>query len=135
MIWEKGGKNMKKQRLLLNKGEIAVCALKALAKTDEQVAEETGYTKKYCTQLQREERIQKKIKQLQTQKQMPQEDEILEFLMSVMKGKAYEEKNDSIMKDRMKAAELLVKRKQMMEQTEKENDVVIIVDDILAKQG
>ena len=42
MIWEKGGKNMKKQRLLLNKGEIAVCALKALAKTDEQVAEETG---------------------------------------------------------------------------------------------
>ena len=59
MIWEKGGKNMKKQRLLLNKGEIAVCALKALAKTDEQVAEETGYTKKYCTQLQREERIQK----------------------------------------------------------------------------
>ncbi len=134
MIWEKGGKNMKKQRLLLNKGEIAVCALKALAKTDEQVAEETGYTKKYCTQLQREERIQKKIKQLQTQKQMPQEDEILEFLMSVMKGKAYEEKNDSIMKDRMKAAELLVKRKQMMEQTEKENDVVIIVDDILGKQ-
>ncbi|HIT87950.1 MAG TPA: hypothetical protein IAB62_09625 [Candidatus Coprocola pullicola] len=126
---------MKKQRLLLNKGEIAVCALKALAKTDEQVAEETGYTKKYCTQLQREERIQKKIKQLQTQKQMPQEDEILEFLMSVMKGKAYEEKNDSIMKDRMKAAELLVKRKQMMEQTEKENDVVIIVDDILGKQG
>mgnify|MGYP001623178302 FL=1 len=135
MIWEKGGKNMKKQRLLLNKGEIAVCALKALAKTDEQVAEETGYTKKYCTQLQREERIQKKIKQLQTQKQMPQEDEILEFLMSVMKGKAYEEKNDSIMKDRMKAAELLVKRKQMIEQTEKENDVVIIVDDILGKQG
>lgn len=66
---------------------------------------------------------------------MPQEDEILEFLMSVMKGKAYEEKNDSIMKDRMKAAELLVKRKQMMEQTEKENDVVIIVDDILGKQG
>ena len=135
MIWEKGGKNMKKQRLLLNKGEIAVCALKALAKTDEQVAEETGYTKKYCTQLQREERIQKKIKQQQTQKQMPQEDEILEFLMSVMKGKAYEEKNDSIMKDRMKAAELLVKRKQMIEQTEKENDVVIIVDDILGKQG
>ena len=135
MIWEKGGKNMKKQRLLLNKGEIAVCALKALAKTDEQVAEETGYTKKYCTQLQREERKQKKIKQLQTQKQMPQEDEILEFLMSVMKGKAYEEKYDSIMKDRMKAAELLVKRKQMMEQTEKENDVVIIVDDILGKQG
>ena len=126
---------MKKQRLLLNKGEIAVCALKALAKTDEQVAEETGYTKKYCTQLQKEERIQKKIKQLQTQKQMPQEDEILEFLMGVMKGKAYEEKNDSIMKDRMKAAELLVKRKQMMEQTEKENDVVIIVDDILGKQG
>ena len=125
---------MKKQRLLLNKGEIAVCALKALAKTDEQVAEETGYTKKYCTQLQREERIQKKIKQLQTQKQMPQEDEILEFLMSVMTGKAYEEKNDSIMKDRIKAAELLVKRKQMMEQTEKENDVVIIVDDILGKQ-
>lgn len=135
MIWEKGGKNMKKQRLLLNKGEIAVCALKALAKTDEQVAEETGYTKKYCTQLQREERIQKKIKQLQKQKQIPQEDEILDFLMDVMKGKAYEEKNDSIMKDRMKAAELLVKRKQIMEQTEKENDVVIIVDDILGKQG
>ena len=135
MIHKKGGKHMKRQTIQLNRGEIALCALKALGCTDEEAAKETKYTKKYCTQLQREERIQKKIKQLQKQKQIPQEDEILDFLMDVMKGKAYEEKNDSIMKDRMKAAELLVKRKQIMEQTEKENDVVIIVDDILGKQG
>lgn len=56
--------------------------------------------------------------------------DILQFLTSVMKGDAYIEKNDSIMKDRMKAAELLGKRQNAFEQTETKNDVVVIVDDI-----
>ena len=48
-----------------------------------------------------------------------------------MKGDAYIEKSDSIMKDRMKAAELLGKRQNTFEQPELKNDAVIIVDDIV----
>ena len=84
----------------------------------------------------KKEYIQNEIKRLQEEKkkeEIANDTDILQFLTSVMKGDAYKEKNDGVMKDRMRAAELLGKRQNVFEQTDSKNDVVIIVDDIVNK--
>lgn len=121
----------------LSKKEIVFCRLKSEGKTDSQAAEEAGYTLEYAQKLMKKQLIQKEILRLldeERKKEIADDTEILRFLTSVMKGDAYIEKNDSIMKDRMKAAELLGKRKNTFEQPELKNDVVIIVDDISEKK-
>ena len=95
---------------------------------------QAGFLKQTGEKLSKQERIQKEImRQLKEKKKqnIADDEEILQFLTSVMKGDAYIEKSDSIMKDRMKAAELLGKRQNTFEQSELKNDAVIIVDDIV----
>ena len=118
----------------LSKKEIVLCRLKAEGKSDIEAAEQAGFLKQTGEKLSKQERIQKEImRQLKEKKKqnIADDEEILQFLTSVMKGDAYIEKSDSIMKDRMKAAELLGKRQNTFEQPELKNDAVIIVDDIV----
>lgn len=118
----------------LSKKEIVFCRLKAEGKSDFEAAEQAGFLKQTGEKLSKQERIQKEImRQLKEKKKqdIADDEEILQFLTSVMKGDAYIEKSDSIMKDRMKAAELLGKRQNTFEQSELKNDAVIIVDDIV----
>ncbi len=113
--------------------EIVFCRLRAQGKTVSQAAEQAGYSDKYGETLSKRKEIQHEILRLleeQRKDGIADDTDILQFLTSVMKGDAYIEKNDSIMKDRMKAAELLGKRQNAFEQTETKNDVVVIVDDI-----
>ncbi len=130
---EERGKEMKKG---LNKNEIEFCRLKVEGKTDLQAAKGAGYSEQYGKNLLKKEYIQKEIKKLLEEKrkeEIADDTDILQFLTSVMKGDAYKEKNDAVMKDRMRAAELLGKRQNVFEQTDSKNDVVIIVDDIVNK--
>ena len=118
----------------LSKKEIVFCRLKVEGKSDIEAAEQAGFLKQTGEKLSKQERIQKEImRQLKEKKKqnIADDEEILQFLTSVMKGDAYIEKSDSIMKDRMKAAELLGKRQNTFEQSELKNDAVIIVDDIV----
>ena len=120
----------------LSKNEIVFCRLKVEGKTDLQAAKEAGYVEEYGKNLLKKEYIQNEIKRLQEEKkkeEIANDTDILQFLTSVMKGDAYKEKNDGVMKDRMRAAELLGKRQKVFEQTDSKNDVVIIVDDIVNK--
>ena len=120
----------------LSKYEIVFCRLKVEGKTDLQAAKEAGYVEEYGKNLLKKEYIQNEIKRLQEEKkkeEIANDTDILQFLTSVMKGDAYKEKNDGVMKDRMRAAELLGKRQNVFEQTDSKNDVVIIVDDIVNK--
>ena len=120
----------------LSKNEIVFCRLKVEGKTDLQAAKEAGYVEEYGKNLLKKEYIQNEIKRLQEEKkkeEIANDTDILQFLSSVMKGDAYKEKNDGVMKDRMRAAELLGKRQNVFEQTDSKNDVVIIVDDIVNK--
>ena len=120
----------------LNKNEIEFCRLKVEGKTDLQAAKGAGYSEQYGKNLLKKEYIQKEIKKLLEEKrkeEIADDTDILQFLTSVMKGDAYKEKNDAVMKDRMRAAELLGKRQNVFEQTDSKNDVVIIVDDIVNK--
>ena len=120
----------------LSKNEIVFCRLKVEGKTDLQAANEAGYVEEYGKNLLKKEYIQNEIKRLQEEKkkeEIANDTDILQFLTSVMKGDAYKEKNDGVMKDRMRAAELLGKRQNVFEQTDSKNDVVIIVDDIVNK--
>lgn len=120
----------------LSKNEIVFCRLKVEGKTDLQAAKEAGYVEEYGKNLLKKEYIQNEIKRLQEEKkkeEIANDTDILQFLTSVMKGDAYKEKNDGVMKDRMRAAELLGKRQSVFEQTDSKNDVVIIVDDIVNK--
>ena len=120
----------------LSKNEIVFCRLKVEGKTDLQAAKEAGYVEEYGKNLLKKEYIQNEIKRLQEEKkkeEIANDTDILQFLTSVMKGDAYKEKNDGVMKDRMSAAELLRKRQNVFEQTDSKNDVVIIVDDIVNK--
>ena len=120
----------------LSKNEIVFCRLKVEGKTDLQAAKEAGYVEEYGKNLLKKEYIQNEIKILQEEKkkeEIANDTDILQFLTSVMKGDAYKEKNDGVMKDRMRAAELLGKRQNVFEQTDSKNDVVIIVDDIVNK--
>ncbi|MCI9354451.1 MAG: terminase small subunit [Firmicutes bacterium] len=120
----------------LSKNEIVFCRLKVEGKTDLQAAKEAGYVEEYGKNLLKKEYIQNEIKRLQEEKkkeEIANDTDILQFLTSVMKGDAYKEKNDGVMKDRMRAAELLGKRQNVFEQTDSKNDVVIIVDDIVNK--
>ena len=130
---EERGKEMKKG---LNKNEIEFCRLKVEGKTDLQAAKGAGYSEQYGKNLIKKEYIQKEIKKLLEEKrkeEIADDTDILQFLTSVMKGDAYKEKNDAVMKDRMRAAELLGKRQNVFEQKNSNNDVVIIVDDIVNK--
>ncbi len=130
---EERGKEMKKG---LNKNEMEFCRLKVEGKTDLQAAKGAGYSEQYGKNLLKKEYIQKEIKKLLEEKrkeEIADDTDILQFLTSVMKGDAYKEKNDAVMKDRMRAAELLGKRQNVFEQTDSKNDVVIIVDDIVNK--
>ena len=104
----------------LSKNEIVFCRLKVEGKTDLQAAKEAGYVEEYGKNLLKKEYIQNEIKRLQEEKK---KEEIAN----------YKEKNDGVMKDRMRAAELLGKRQNVFEQTDSKNDVVIIVDDIVNK--
>ena len=120
----------------LSKNEIVFCRLKVEGKTELQAAKEEGYVEEYVKNLLKKEYIQNEIKRLQEEKkkeEIANDTDILQFLTSVMKGDAYKEKNDGVMKDRMRAAELLGKRQNVFEQTDSKNDVVIIVDDIVNK--
>ena len=120
----------------MSKNEIVFCRLKVEGKTDLQAAKEAGYVEEYGKNLLKKEYIQNEIKRLQEEKkkeEIANDTDILQFLTSVMKGDAYKEKNDGVMKDRMRAAELLGKRQNVFEQTDSKNDVVIIVDDIVNK--
>ena len=120
----------------LSKNEIVFCRLKVEGKTDLQAAKEAGQVEEYGKNLLKKEYIQNEIKRLQEEKkkeEIANDTDILQFLTSVMKGDAYKEKNDGVMKDRMRAAELLGKRQNVFEQTDSKNDVVIIVDDIVNK--
>ena len=120
----------------LSKNEIVFCRLKVEGKTDLQAAKEAGYVEEYGKNLLKKEYIQNEIKRLQEEKkkeEIANDTDILQFLTSVMKGDAYKEKNDGVMKDRMRAAELLGKRQNVFEQTDSKNYVVIIVDDIVNK--
>ena len=120
----------------LSKNEIVFCRLKVEGKTDLQAAKEAGYVEEYGKNLLKKEYIQNEIKRLQEEQkkeEIANDTDILQFLTSVMKGDAYKEKNDGVMKDRMRAAELLGKRQNVFEQTDSKNDVVIIVDDIVNK--
>ncbi len=120
----------------LNKNEMEFCRLKVEGKTDLQAAKGAGYSEQYGKNLLKKEYIQKEIKKLLEEKrkeEIADDTDILQFLTSVMKGDAYKEKNDAVMKDRMRAAELLGKRQNVFEQTDSKNDVVIIVDDIVNK--
>ena len=120
----------------LSKNEIVFCRLKVEGKTDLQAAKEAGYVEEYGKNLLKKEYIQNEIKRLQEEKkkeEIANDTDILQFLTSVMKGDDYKEKNDGVMKDRMRAAELLGKRQNVFEQTDSKNDVVIIVDDIVNK--
>ena len=120
----------------LSKNEIVFCRLKVEGKTDLQAAKEAGYVEEYGKNLLKKEYIQNEIKRLQEEKkkeEIANDTDILQFLTSVMKGDAYKEKNDGVMKDRMRAAELLGKRQNVFEQTDCKTDVVIIVDDIVNK--
>ena len=120
----------------LSKNEIVFCRLKVEGKTDLQAAKEAGYVEEYGKNLLKKEYIQNEIKRLQEEKkkeEIANDTDILQFLTSVMKGDAYKEKNDGVMKDRMRAAELLGKRQNVFEQTDSKNDGVIIVDDIVNK--
>ena len=130
---EERGKEMKKG---LNKNEIEFCRLKVEGKTDLQAAKGAGYSEQYGKNLLKKEYIQKEIKKLLEEKrkeEIADDTDILQFLTSVMKGDAYKEKNDAVMKDRMRAAELLGKRQNVFEQTDSKNDLVIIVEDIVNK--
>lgn len=123
----------------LSKKEIVFCRLKAEGKTDLQAAEGAGYKREYGQSLMRQEKVQREIKRMKEEKrkeEIADDVDVLQFLTSVMKGDAYEQKNDSVMKDRMKAAELLGKRQNIFEQgIDVKNDTVIIVDDIVNKEG
>lgn len=123
----------------LSKKEIVFCRLKAEGKTDLQAAEGAGYKREYGQSLMRQEKVQREIKRMKEEKrkeEIADDVDVLQFLTSVMKGDAYEQKNDSVMKDRMKAAELLGKRQNIFEQgINVKNDTVIIVDDIVNKEG
>ena len=113
----------------LSKNEIVFCRLKVEGKTDLQAAKEAGYVEEYGKNLLKKEYIQNEIKRLQEEKkkeEIANDTDILQFL-------TYKEKNDGVMKDRMRAAELLGKRQNVFEQTDSKNDVVIIVDDIVNK--
>lgn len=123
----------------LSKKEIVFCRLKAEGKTDLQAAEGAGYKREYGQSLMKQEKVQREIKRMKEEKrkeEIADDVDVLQFLTSVMKGDAYEQKNDSVMKDRMKAAELLGKRQNIFEQgIDVKNDTVIIVDDIVNKEG
>ena len=111
---EERGKEMKKG---LNKNEIEFCRLKVEGKTDLQAAKGAGYSEQYGKNLLKKEYIQKEIKKLLEEKrkeEIADDTDILQFLTSVMKGDAYKEKNDAVMKDRMRAAELLGLSKQIV---------------------
>lgn len=128
-----------KMRKNLSKKEIVFCRLKAQGKTNLQAAEEAGYRQEYGERLMKQEKVQKEIKRLLKDKrkeEIADDVDVLQFLTSVMKGDAYKEKNDAAMKDRMRAAELLGKRQNIFEQVaDVKNDTVIIVDDIVNKEG
>ena len=126
--------NQEEKLQRMKEKEIVFCRLKAEGKSDIEAAEQAGFLKQTGEKLSKQERIQKEImRQLKEKKKqnIADDEEILQFLTSVMKGDAYIEKSDSIMKDRMKAAELLGKRQNTFEQSELKNDAVIIVDDIV----
>ncbi len=121
----------------MNEKEIVFCRLRAKGKSVSQAAEQAGYSSKYGETLSKRKEIRHEILKLLDEERkegIADDTDILQFLTSVMKGDAYIEKNDSIMKDRMKAAELLGKRQNAFEQTEGKNDVVVIVDDIAKRK-
>ena len=121
----------------MNEKEIVFCRLRAKGKSVSQAAEQAGYSSKYGETLSKRKEIRHEILKLLDEERkegIADDTDILQFLTSVMKWDAYIEKNDSIMKDRMKAAELLGKRQNAFEQTEGKNDVVVIVDDIAKRK-
>lgn len=79
----------------LSKKEIVFCRLKAEGKSDIEAAEQAGFLKQTGEKLSKQERIQKEImRQLKEKKKqnIADDEEILQFLTSVMKGDAYIEK-------------------------------------------
>lgn len=127
---------------VLNQKEKIFCHLIVEGKTPIQAAKEAGYAKgAYSKQLMQKEKIQNYIQILYHQQQgsaleVAQNDEILQFLTSIMRGDEYEQRKDSVIKDRMRAAELLGKRLKLFDAKEEEQDTkIIIIDDISSKQG
>lgn len=125
----------KGEKPIFNEKEIAFCRLRAEGKTPNQAALEAGYKKgKYGELLMEKEKIKKAILELTKEEKrtlkVAENQEILRFLTSIMRGEEYEEMKDSTIKERMKAAELLGKRLRLFEGGKEEETSVIIIDDI-----
>ncbi len=128
-----GRKNRQK---LLSEKEIVFCRLRAEGQTPFQAAEQAGYAKgNYGERLMKQEKIQKAIQKFSEGQgngnlTVAENEEILKFLTRIMRGDEYEEKKDSVIKDRMRAAELLGKRLKLFENAAEEEKQVVIIDDI-----
>lgn len=128
-----------------NQKELEFCRLVMEGKMPSQAAKEAGYAKgAYGLELLKKEKIKAYLSERDTAQQtqgrketdVAENEEILKFLTSIMRGDEYEERKDSIIKDRMKAAELLGKRMKLFEGTEEEDDTkIVIMDDIATMQG
>lgn len=137
----RGGVTMnQKKKGSLNQKELDFCRLVIQGKTPSQAAKEAGYAQgAYGLKLVKKDKISSYIFQHQPihktamskEEKVAENEEILKFLTSIMRGDEYEEKKDSVIKDRMKAAELLGKRMNLFEnKDEEENTKIVIMDDI-----
>lgn len=133
---EKADESKKDRRKFLSEKEIVFCRLIGEGQTPFQAAEQAGYAKgSYGERLMKQEKIQKAIQGFSGGKgneslTVAENEEILKFLTSIMRGEEYEEKKDSVIKDRMRAAELLGKRLKLFENAVEEEKQVFIIDDI-----
>ena len=90
--------------------------------------EKSGYTEKYGKRLTNSDEVKKIIEEKTAEKileEVANDEEILRFLTKIMR-----DKNDSSIRERMRAVELLTKRKQLFCDDEDEEVGVLIVDDI-----